>query len=487
MVEFSLTYRLAVEGAEASRARLNEVSEAFKKGETSADALNRAMKESDTANRNVATSFNRMQNAVRAAHPNLNILERSMARIGSVARSIVSLFDSWNILQIRISTSANEVARAEDKSAQAHRAVLELVAKGVAEDHPAMLKARQEEIQAIRDVDEARQRAKDGIDAEQRGLILYSAIIVPQAIKATRELITSLKLLSIASVVAGGPLVALGVVLTAVGTSAIVGATNAFAWRDAVGTWPTSADDARKSIGSLYDTLKGIPIAGPFLAEMTAGFAQATAIAGDWVEKFPTQMNAAIAATKGFLKPFDDALLGIPNTLTQAGASITSWIDDIAVWWELAKFLTLKNFIWPFEDAINTIPNTLAQVGASLGAAFKPGINSLIDLLNGFINRMNWFISGYNATIGVISGRNIGTIGNIPHLATGTKDFAGGLAVVGERGPELVALPGGSAVSSAGSFGNITVYMTVYTSGDATGFARTASQELRRELGTRFR
>ena len=37
----------------------------------------------------------------------------------------------------------------------------------------------------------------------------------------------------------------------------------------------------------------------------------------------------------------------------------------------------------------------------------------------------------------------------IPMLASGTNNFAGGLAIVGERGPELVHLPSGSSVTNA--------------------------------------
>jgi phage-related protein len=44
----------------------------------------------------------------------------------------------------------------------------------------------------------------------------------------------------------------------------------------------------------------------------------------------------------------------------------------------------------------------------------------------------------------------------IPGFATGVKNFGGGLAMVGERGPELVNLPSGSDVIPNGSFGGAT-------------------------------
>ena len=41
-------------------------------------------------------------------------------------------------------------------------------------------------------------------------------------------------------------------------------------------------------------------------------------------------------------------------------------------------------------------------------------------------------------------------LGRIPELAKGTDNFEGGAAIVGEKGPELVNMPQGSAVSPAG-------------------------------------
>jgi hypothetical protein len=54
---------------------------------------------------------------------------------------------------------------------------------------------------------------------------------------------------------------------------------------------------------------------------------------------------------------------------------------------------------------------------------------------------------------------------NFPQFAEGVTNFAGGLAVVGERGPELVNLPGGSDVIPGGRFGgggapSITIHIT---------------------------
>jgi hypothetical protein len=47
----------------------------------------------------------------------------------------------------------------------------------------------------------------------------------------------------------------------------------------------------------------------------------------------------------------------------------------------------------------------------------------------------------------------------IPGFAAGVRNFSGGLAMVGERGPELVGLPRGSSVTPNGSFGGGNTYV----------------------------
>lgn len=106
---------------------------------------------------------------------------------------------------------------------------------------------------------------------------------------------------------------------------------------------------------------------------------------------------------------------------------------------------------WNFLAAITT------AIWNGIGSAIKFVINGVIDTLNGFFGFLNGMQLGiphvvipnpFGGTLvdvggGVIDPFNIGLI---PHLAAGTRNFAGGLAVVGEEGPELVRMPGGSGV-----------------------------------------
>lgn len=79
----------------------------------------------------------------------------------------------------------------------------------------------------------------------------------------------------------------------------------------------------------------------------------------------------------------------------------------------------------------------------------KWGINGIIGYIEGLINGA---IAGINALITLankVPGINIGTIGNVvlPRLAQGGNILKGGMALVGERGPEVLSLPKGASVT----------------------------------------
>lgn len=89
-----------------------------------------------------------------------------------------------------------------------------------------------------------------------------------------------------------------------------------------------------------------------------------------------------------------------------------------------------------------------------VGTAFKGAVNFIIDIVNGFLgflNNLKIDIPRIDAGPIQIGGGSIDpfNFNLIPRLATGTPNFGGGLAWVGEHGPELVNLPGGSRVHNA--------------------------------------
>lgn len=75
--------------------------------------------------------------------------------------------------------------------------------------------------------------------------------------------------------------------------------------------------------------------------------------------------------------------------------------------------------------------------------AFSGIKRGIADILNDVIDRVNDLIAKLNKVPGV-------NIPEIKHLAAGTANWAGGLAMVGEYGPEMVWLPKGAQVWNSG-------------------------------------
>lgn len=105
--------------------------------------------------------------------------------------------------------------------------------------------------------------------------------------------------------------------------------------------------------------------------------------------------------------------------------------------------------------AFEGIAGFFGGVWDGISDVFKGGLNFLVDAINGFLRFLNNLkidlpqitIPGIDVTIG---GGSIDpfNFGLIPRFAKGVRGFRGGLAVVGERGPELAYLPPGSDVFS---------------------------------------
>lgn len=90
------------------------------------------------------------------------------------------------------------------------------------------------------------------------------------------------------------------------------------------------------------------------------------------------------------------------------------------------------------------IKSVVSGVWDGIVSIVKGGINFLISALNGFIRGINKI--KVPSWIPGIGGKGI-NISQIPYLAKGTSYFQGGLAIVGEQGPELVSMPRGASVT----------------------------------------
>ena len=91
-------------------------------------------------------------------------------------------------------------------------------------------------------------------------------------------------------------------------------------------------------------------------------------------------------------------------------------------------------------NAFNGMKNGVLGAWSSLQGGIKTTINSVIKMINKFIN-------GFNTPANLLSkipGVSMPKIPNIPMLATGGNVFGNGRAIVGEAGPELIEKSGSS-------------------------------------------
>jgi phage-related protein len=197
-----------------------------------------------------------------------------------------------------------------------------------------------------------------------------------------------------------------------------------------------------------------------------------------------------ISALINFIAGLIQAIVGLVTWVIQAGAAIgkafaDAWNWIVATWnnvggWFRGKWNEIVSifsgvgqfFGDMFRNAWNGITGIFNQLGGffrgvwgsimgifsgignavanAIGGGVKGVINSVIGLAEGAVNGFIDMINGAINVINKIPGVSIGKVGRLglPRLATGTDNFAGGWATVGEQGRENVWLPKGSQVFS---------------------------------------
>jgi hypothetical protein len=148
------------------------------------------------------------------------------------------------------------------------------------------------------------------------------------------------------------------------------------------------------------------------------------------------------------------------------------WVKNAAV----AVFDWVKGH-WPLLAAILAGPfglvvlgivknlNTIKSVASAVWGAVKTAVSAVISPLQTVFNTL-WRIANLPSkafgALGKLAGGVTGAIGSVlPHFQAGGHVSAPTLAVVGEAGPEVVALPGGATVHPNGGFGGV-VHTHVY-------------------------
>lgn len=140
------------------------------------------------------------------------------------------------------------------------------------------------------------------------------------------------------------------------------------------------------------------------------------------------------------------------NTITNQAMNFITMIGGV-----LEGIIMILNGIITFVVGVFTGNWEMAWQGISdIFSGIFIGIQSIAKgIVNGIINTINGIISGINSladkasTIPGLGWAEAINIPLIPTFAKGTNWFGGGIALVGEEGPELVNLPSGSSVKTA--------------------------------------
>lgn len=127
----------------------------------------------------------------------------------------------------------------------------------------------------------------------------------------------------------------------------------------------------------------------------------------------------------------------VPDAMTNASEAAASSASGVAD---------------PFTAAFNNISSAADTMAAHVASVL--GAITQTDAYR----KAGFFVNpgfGTAETINHGALKNIGL--NLPGFANGVMNYAGGPAVVGERGPELVNLPRGSSVTPNGAWGGVTI------------------------------
>lgn len=199
-----------------------------------------------------------------------------------------------------------------------------------------------------------------------------------------------------------------------------------------------------------WEAIKGIVSGwGAYFQGIWNSIKSVFAAVGSW---FSTTFSAAWTAVKNIFATWGTFFSGLWNGIVSVFSGVASWFGGIfsSAWNMVVN--AFSGVVGFFQGIWNTIKNMFTSIGTSIAngisGAFKSVINSVIsfagNLINGFINSINWAIGVINKIPGV-NITKLQTV-NLPMLANGGNITRPGDVIVGERGPEMLHLPKGASV-----------------------------------------
>lgn len=252
--------------------------------------------------------------------------------------------------------------------------------------------------------------------------------------------------------------------------------------------WDTIANQLWPALMNLWNVIS--PILLPAL-QIIGAIIGVVIVAAVWL--FINVLNIVIGiitALINFIAGLVQAIVALVTWVIQAGQAIGKAFSDawnwiVSVWngvgnwfrqkWAeiVAIFSIVGQFFGDmFRNAWNNVVNIFSGIGGffrgvwnnvvsiftgagavvanAVGGAVKGAINGALSIAENTVNGFIDLINGAINLINKIPGVSIGKIGRLsfPRLATGTDNWGGGWATVGEQGRENVWLPPGAQVYS---------------------------------------
>lgn len=195
--------------------------------------------------------------------------------------------------------------------------------------------------------------------------------------------------------------------------------------------------------------------------------------------------QTASAVVMAVWSPIAGFFGGVWNQIRGIFSGVGNFFGAVFGWAANAASGALNSIIGVASGVYNAIASFFRPIGTvagnMIGGTIRGVVNGIISMVQ---NGLNSFISMINGAAGIINkipGVHIPGIPHVglPRLAFGAKNYAGGVTLVGERGPELVNLPKGADVytatqtanafrNSRGGGGGVTIqHMEVHNDVDA--------------------
>lgn len=185
-----------------------------------------------------------------------------------------------------------------------------------------------------------------------------------------------------------------------------------------------------------------------------------------------TEITAILTAAWTIIKVTIDTVLTVIKGLIKVALQLIhgdwegAWQtiqDTLAHVWDNIKIIVMSALAilkTELSMAWDAIKGTLASAWDNIKAMFADWAAQAVDLGEGLINSVIGGIKSAASNLADMVSNAVGDAvsagkkalhdAGVPGFAGGVENFGGGLALVGERGPELIALPRGSSVYPAG-------------------------------------